>query len=183
MNFLDLFTLHNLALLSDWLNDESELYVDIFLPHSGGSSTPYFVRSLQDLKELVAQQDYPEISITIFHRRQYSLRDVVDEELIAKALDHIHDNEGYAIVSLEHYYPLPCVFYGGGDTHAELRQELEALAGKLVGVGKNPLDYDTTGFHIHPDIFMVSVTKNQNYYEPFAQHPEKYEWIEKMWRK
>ncbi len=181
MNFLDLFTLHNLALLSDWLNDAGELYVDINLPHSGSSSTPYFVRSLQDLKELLANQDWPEIGITVFQRRQYPLRGVVDDEFVAKALDYIHDNEEYAIVSLDHYYPSPCVFYGGGDNHVELRQELEEIAGALVGIGKNPLDYETNVFHFHPDILMISVTKNQTYYESFAQQPNKYEWIKKMW--
>jgi hypothetical protein len=183
MNFLDLFTLHNLALLSDWFEDAGELYVDINLPHSGASSTPYFVRSLQDLKELVAQQDWPEISITIFHRRQYPLRGIVGGELIAKALDYVHDNEWYMIVSPKDYYPSRCIFYGSGNSHAELRQELQELAGELVGIGRDPFDYDTTWFHFSPDIFIVSMTKNQTYYEPFAQHPDKYEWVKKMWWK
>jgi hypothetical protein len=183
MNFLCLFTLHNLALLSDWIADEGELYVDIALPHSGGSGTQYFVRSLQELKELVAQQDWPEIGITIFRRRQYPLRGVVDDELIAKALDYIHDNEWYKIVSAKDYYPSPCMFYGGGNSHTELRQQLQELAGQLVGIGRDPFDYDTTWFRVNRDVFMISTTKNQTYYEPFAQHPDKYEWIEKMWWK
>ena len=182
MNYLSLFTPHNLALLSDWVTDTGELYVDINLPHSGGSSISYFIRSFQDLKDLVAQQTWPEIAITIFHRRQYPLRGVVDDGLAAKALHDIRDGEWYAIVSLGDHFPAPCAFLGGGDSHRELRQELEELTGKEVGIGKNPFDYDTTPFHFDPEVFQVAVTRNQNYYQEFADHAGKYEWIREFWQ-
>src|SRR4051812_2287712 len=36
MNYLTMFSAQNLALLSDWLADTGELYVDVYVPHSGG---------------------------------------------------------------------------------------------------------------------------------------------------
>ncbi len=183
MNYLDIFTPHNLALLSDWLTDTDEMYVDVNLPHSGGSSTPYFIRSFQDLKDLVAQQSWPEIQITVYHRRQYPLRGVVDEGLVARALHDIHDGEWYAIVSMKDYFPSPCVFLGGGDNHRELRQELAELAGREVGIGKDPRDYETKLQYLDPEVFRVALTRTHNYYEEFAHRPDKYNWIPEVWRK
>src|SRR5689334_1814225 len=128
--YLGLFTPPNLALLSDWLDESGELYVDVYWPHSGGGSTPYFVRSLRDLKELIKQQTWPEIGITVFRHIQYPLRGIADEFMITKALQQIPDGEWYRIVSLEEYYPSSCGFRGSGDSHAELRQDILSLTGQ-----------------------------------------------------
>ncbi len=185
MNYSSIFTLHNLALLSDWLDETGELYVDIDLPHSGGSGISYFIRSLQDLKELMAQQVWPEIVASVFHHHQYPLRGVVNEGLIKEALHEIGDGEWYAIISLKGFYPASCSFLGGNKSHAELRKELESLVGQQVGIGQSPFDiHDGKWFYFHPDeVLQVAVKRNQNYYEQFAHNPNKYEWIAELWQK
>ncbi len=183
MGYHTLFSDHNLALLSDWLAETGELYVDIQLPHSGGSGTAYFIRSLQELKELTRRQTWPEISITIFHRMQYPLRGVANEQLLNEALEQITDGEWYSIVSLDDYFPAPCVFFGSGQTHEELRRDLTDVIGQSVGIGQNPFDYhDDRWFHSRPnEVFQLTVSKNQNYHEDFAKNPERYRSIIDLW--
>jgi hypothetical protein len=130
--YLSLFTMPYLAMLNDWLNEQGELYVDVHLPHSGGSGTSYFIRSLVELRLLVAAQESPELSLTIFRQRQYPLRGVVDRSFIEQAVQHIAPDTWYAVVVLDDVYPTACPFYAHGDTHAALRQDLENLRGVLT---------------------------------------------------
>jgi len=183
MNYTSLFSPHNLALLNDWMMQTGELYAEIYQPHSGGSGTPYFIRSLHDLKSLVAQQTGPEIGVTIFRQIQYPLRGVADSVLLEKAIQRIPDGEWYSIVSLEDYFPSACVFWGNGNSHTELQADFSDIFGRRVGIGQNPFDrYEREWFHSHPDeVFLLSVTKNQNYYAAFAEHPEQYQSLVDFW--
>ncbi|MCL4250381.1 MAG: hypothetical protein KJ065_19680 [Anaerolineae bacterium] len=140
MNYLSLFSPHNLALLSDWLCETGELYVDIYLPHSGGGSSAYFVRSMNDLKSLIAQQTHPEIEIAVFHNLQYPIRGVADETLLKRALQQIADGDWYTIVSLENVYPFSVAWWGNGRSHQELERDFADVLGEKVGIGINPDD-------------------------------------------
>ncbi|CAG0935678.1 hypothetical protein TFLX_04527 [Thermoflexales bacterium] len=191
MSYHTLFSHHNLALLNDWLAETGELYVDVHLPHSGGSSTPYFIRTLSELKELVSQQTWPEIVFSIFHYRQYPLRGIADEHLLAQALQQISDGHWYRLVSLDDFYPSPCTFFGSGNSHIELQNDFSEVLGQSIGIGQDPLDvYDNAWFHSHPnEVFLLSatrnlsVTKNQNYHRGFDDYPGKYQTLIDMWQK
>lgn len=86
MSYLSLFLPQHLAVLNDWLTETGELYVDVYWPHSGNSGTAYFIRSMSDLNDLVAEQTWPEICFTIFRRLQYPVRGVANDELLEQAL-------------------------------------------------------------------------------------------------
>ena len=184
MRYHDLLSPYHLALLSDWLAERHELYVDVDYPHRGGSSTAYFIHSLHDLKDLLIQQSWPELSLTIFRHQQYSLRGVVDHDLTAQALHDIPETTSYHIVSLDHSYPEPSTFFHSGGSHAELTRALAELIGQRVGIGVNPLDHhDEVWLYGHPnEVFNLTLRTNQNYYAPYAQHSERYQWIEELWR-
>jgi len=185
MRYHTLFSPHNLALLSDWLAETGELCVDVYLPHSGGSGTPYFIRTLSELKELVSQQTWWEIAITIFHHRQYPLRGIADEHLLTQALRQIPDGQWYSLVSLEHFYPSPCVFLGSGNSHIELQHDFSEVLGQSIGIGQDPFDVrDDAWFHLnHDEVFRLSVSRNQNYYQAFDHHPDKYQTLIDLWQK
>jgi|GEM_PF-5674359 len=75
MGYDHLFEEHDRALLSDWLQETGELYVDLHRPHSGGdNSSVYFASTLAQLKEIVASEGHREVSITIFRQKQYPIR-------------------------------------------------------------------------------------------------------------
>lgn len=185
MSYTTLFLPHNLALLYDWLAETNELYVDVYLPHGGGSSTPYFIRALSELKELVLQQTWPEIVISIFHHVQYPLRGIAEEHLLAQALQQIPDGQWYRLVSLRHFYPSPCVFLGSGNSHIELQRDFSEVIGQSIGIGHDPFDlHDRSWFYSHPDeVFVLSVMKNQSYYQAFDQQPDKYRTLTDVWQK
>ena len=165
------------------------MYID--WPHSGGSGTAYFVRSLSDLKSLVAQQTWGEIDITVFHHLQYPLRGIANEELLKQALELIPDGEWYSIVDLDDVYPLPPA-RGSGSSHEEFRREFADVLGRKVGIGQNPFDVHDFDyfFPLTDEVFEVhvlrtnqfSIVKNQDYYEPYTKHPEKYQWLVDLWQ-
>ena len=194
MDYLTLFSPHNLALLSDWLAETGELYVDVYQVHSGGSGDAYFIYSMRDLKSLIARQDSRELAVTVFRKLQYPLRGVANEDLLKAGLELIPEGEWYTIVSLESVYPSYVLKWGVGNTHEEFRQEFAEVLGKRVGIGQNPFDFtlDTAWFLAHTDeAFYVSYTrhnqfaivKNQDFYAPYAQNPEKYQWLIDLWKR
>ena len=72
------------------------------------------------------------------------MRGVADSNLLAEALQQIPEGAWFHFVSLEDYYPSPCVWRGSGNTHAELRQEFSEVIGTRIGIGKNPSDEDNS---------------------------------------
>ncbi|MBI5670157.1 MAG: hypothetical protein HZC41_19345 [Chloroflexi bacterium] len=183
MSYLRLFLPQHLAVLSDWLVETGELYVDIYWPHSGNSGSAYFVRSMKELRDLVVQQTWPEICFTIFRRLQYSIRGVANEQLLEQALRRIPDGQWFRIVSLDDYYPSQCAFRGSGNSHQELRNEFAGIVGEEVGIGQDPFDvHDEKWFSLHSDeVFLIRLSRNHNRYEAYAQHPDQYKWLEDLW--
>jgi hypothetical protein len=183
LDYLTLFSPHNLALISDWLEETGELYTHVYLPHSGSSGSAYFVRSLKDLKSLVSQQTHPEIVISVFHSLQYSLRGRATQALLERALQQIPDKQWFTIVSLEDAYPSSVSRLASGNSHEELQREFADVLGERVGIGQDPFDiYSADWFRSHPnEVFQVSIFRNQNYYEPYAKDPKSYEWIFDQW--
>jgi hypothetical protein len=163
MNYWTLFSPAQITLLSNWLGEAHELYVDIHLPHSGSSSTAYFVRSITDLKHLIEQQIHPEIRITIFRHVQYPIRGIANNDLLDQALQQIKNGDWYSIISLAHYFPQSCRFFGSGNSHQELKQEFTEIVGELVGIGINPFDvYDEEWLNSRPDeVLTLSSTKTR----------------------
>lgn len=191
MNYLKAFSLSNLALLSDWIEETGELYVDVYVSHSGAGGTSFFIRSLQDLKSIVSQfRQLPqqEIVVTIFRQLQFSLRGVANEELLEQALQQIPNHHPYEIVYLR-YYPAHCNFCGSGTSHADLRKELTEVFGELVGIGPEPdVGSDKLRSNV-ADVFEVSISlkeqfqvfKNQEFYARYENEPHRYQWIESLW--
>lgn len=183
MSYLHFFSIHNLALLSDWLEENRELLIDVYHPHSGGGSFQYFIHSIEDLKQLIRNQTHPEIEITIFRQKQYSLRGIANEEMLEKAFCNIKDGEYYSIISLENNFPNSINFLEAGNGHSELRHNFSEFEGQEIGFGKNPFDaYDDKWFRENSsEFFRLSVTKSYNYHGNYVKNPEKYKWLEDFW--
>jgi hypothetical protein len=153
--------------LKKWLMETGELYIDLYLVHGGGSGTGYFVKSLEDLAELISKQTWSMLAVTIFRRLQYSLRGLADESLLERGLQQVPEGEWYTIVLLEDYaYPHEPRWCGCGDSHAELRKEFSEVLGRQVGIGQNPFDKDDRWIYATPDEAMVLYFKrNVDHYE------------------
>jgi len=188
MGYERLFAPPDLAMLHDWLQETGELYIDLSHPHNGGShSSAHFVRSLPDLKTIVASETDPEVDISIFRARQYPFRGVADEGLLAKVMEQIPDGQWFHILPAEADPLAPCAAIGWGDSHEELREEFAQLAGRNIRIGQNPFDlppYDQFDrFFNSPDEVLVvhswqrpepRVSKNRAAYPPFDAAPDRY---------
>ncbi len=176
-----LLSRHNWALLNDWLAETGELLVDVDLLHSGGDRKIYIVKSLFELHKLLAEQTWPEIHVAIYRERQYPFRGVVDEIFITQAMGYIADGQHYAIVKLREY-PTPCEWLDDGKSHEQLGEQLKRLKGESVGIGTEPFEaVDRRAQDSHKSVFSLLVSKNQNYYEPYAKTPERYTHTVKEW--
>ena len=166
MDYLTMFSAQNFALLSDWLAETGELFVDIYVPHSSGSGLTYLIYTLDDLKALMAQQSSSEILVTIFHHLQYPLRGVADDSLLEVALEYIPDGEWYSILALDNVFPKPTVLLTSGSSHEQLERDFADISGMSVAIGQNPFDIrkDADWLRSHPDeVFEVSVLSSNQY--------------------
>ena len=116
---------------------------------------------------------------------QYPVRGIADKHLLKQALRQIPDGQRYSLVSLEYFYPSPCVFLGSGSSHTELQHDFSEILGQSIGVGQDPFDaYDDVWFRSHIDeVFILSVNRNQNYYKAFDHHPDNYQELINLWQK
>jgi hypothetical protein len=179
--YQNLLSPDNLALLSDWLAEASELVVYVDRPHSGGSHDQFLIESLADLKAVLAAETWPELRLTVFRGKQYPTRGLVEESFINMALREIPDGKAYSIVRIGRF-PRPYEYYDEGRSHAELRLQLERLWGAEVAVGQNPLAQgEVVNGPAHERRFEISITKNQNFYKPFSDNPGHYEGILATW--
>jgi hypothetical protein len=166
MDYLTMFSADNLALLSNWLEDTGELYIDVYVPHSSGGSLDYFVYSIDDLKSLIAQQNSSELLVTIFHHLQFPLRGIADAELLDVARAYIPDGEWYSIVSLDHTFPSATVLLASGSSHEQMARDFADVSGNMIAIGQNPFDIrkEADWFRTHPDeVFEVSVLRSNQY--------------------
>jgi hypothetical protein len=168
---MPMFTIQRYATLQQWLSENGELCVDVYLPKSAGGGRQYFVRSVEDLEALIASETWRELVVTIFRRLQYPLRGVADNSLLERSLKMISEGEWYTIVLLENYfYPSEPRWPGSGNSHAEFRQEFSEVIGHRVGVGQNPFDKDDTWISKTSDEAMVLYFKRDgDHYEMEAE--------------
>lgn len=154
---IDLFSAEDIALVQAWLAEQGELYLDLYYPHSGAGGTGYFIRSVDDLRELAAQQLRRELIITIFRSSPYPLTGTVDEALIAQALSLVPDGCWYTILEQDSYFPAPCDGMGSGQSHAALRDDLAELLGAAVRIGENPWDTHTDPSLVYPPDQLLTI--------------------------
>jgi len=161
------FTSEQHKKLNTWLSENGELCVDVYLPHSAGGGTQYFVRSIEDLESLILGQSWRELVVTVFRRLQYPLRGVADASLLERALQQIPDGDWYTFVVLEDYCYPSHPQWGSGSSHAEFRQEFSEVLGRPVGIGRNPFDYDDSWIRSSPDEAMeLHLQRSESSYEP-----------------
>ena len=184
MGYEHLFAKSDLALLHDWLQETRELYMDLDRPHSGGiNNSLYFLDSLSRLRGIVSQETHPEVCICIFHKKQYPIRGIIGDAMLATAIEQIPDRQDFSILSPGNH-PLGAFdVIGFGDCHDELREEFTRLKGKQAHIGQDPFDQPDTNFFDKPDDVFVtrsykhpelSISKNRTKYSPFEAEPGRY---------
>ena len=121
--------------LANWLGQSAELFVHVHDPHSGSSGSDYLLPSMSIFNELTTNA---RPGFFVLRERQFPMRGTVDNDFVEAALQSVKDGEWYKIVQRE-FYPLQLRYYGSGDTHNDLRRDLEECRGMNVCVGPEPV--------------------------------------------
>ena len=145
---------------------------------------PYVLLARQHGCELEALFfDVPvEVCIYILRKKRYPIRGILDDALLASALEEIPDRQDFSILSPGDH-PLGAFdVIGFGDCHDELREEFIRLKGKQVRIGQDhPFDRQT--FFERPDEVFVAcsyihpeprIWKNWTTYPAFEAEPDRY---------
>jgi hypothetical protein len=185
-NNLPAFTIHDLAKISDWLEETGELYVNIYL---GTGDVQYFIRSLQDLRLMVLQEpnwsDWETLAYTVFRDVRFSLRGVADAVLLERALQEFPEGHSF-YVSTFAYGPHRIKYVATGISHEVLVRAFADEWGHLIAIGSPPpddfsnLDIETT-VEVWPSSTYAPHDHMPMLYEPYLTHPERYQWIVEMW--
>lgn len=124
------------AKVKEWIAVSNELFIDIERPHSGGSGDWYMVSSYASFNEMVAKAPSGAV-LFILREPQFPIRGIVDDAFIKRGLDEIQDGEWYTVTQRE-FYPTPLSHFGSGNSHTELKADLDDCRGMLVCLGKDP---------------------------------------------
>jgi hypothetical protein len=128
-----------LATLELWLCSQPEILALIRYSASAGSKSFEFFSSAQSLTDRIRALP-PLTCVIAFRKPQLSLRGIVDDEFIARCLSTIPDGSEYLTVeTVKRVYGKQSWFHhGSGESHAELREELEESRGVPVAAGLYP---------------------------------------------
>lgn len=128
-----------LGTLEAWLRDMSEILVLIRYSRAAGSKDFEFFSSFQVLSDRI--RELPPLACVIaFKQPQLPFRGVVDDNFIASCLNNIPDGSEYLVVeSVRRVYGRMSWFHhASGESHAELRGDLEDSRSASVAVGLYP---------------------------------------------
>jgi hypothetical protein len=179
---LPLFTLHNLALLSDWLSQTEALLLYIYWPHSAGSNAYYFFHTLPELRSIITDQHASEIDIMIFRDSNYLLRGMVTDAFIKDAFTQFQADELYTLIGPAPDTSNKWLYLSDGQIGNQLQQDLEEWKETEVAIVVDPTQQQDRRSHLEPRYALrIVVTRNQSYYQPYADNPEKYAWLQDVW--
>ncbi len=122
--------------IEKWLQESSDLFVKVYYPHTAGEQYLYLLRTVQDFEQLVSKARSNAI-IFVLRNMQFPIRGIVDDNLIARALELVAPTEAYDIVSPV-FFPEKVEYLeeSGSTTRAQYLQDLENLRGKVIFTGK-----------------------------------------------
>jgi len=122
--------------LTAWFQQSGDLFVELYLPHGGGSGEFFILTDYSQFEDLMARARPGSICF-VLREQQLPVRGQVTETLISQALDQL--SEGYYyIVAEPSNFPEPLNYLSDGDSRTALKADLEKLRGKEVWIGPEP---------------------------------------------
>lgn len=146
MSFSRLLSEDHIVTLHRWLRANGELYLHLHHPRSGGTGPSYRVRRLAELRQILADDNWPEVEIWVYRDLKYPIRGTADNKLLKAALKAIPDGAYYEIVSMDSFYPEDCLG-ADGDSHKQLRDDFDEVRGQEVAIGPHPREGDYMDDH------------------------------------
>jgi hypothetical protein len=127
------------AKTAQWIAERHEVLAIIQYSHCGGSKDFEFFESREAFDARLAELP-PRTCVTVFGERQFPIRGLVNDDLIARSLALIPDGVEFAVVGLELVRYGACAWYSHtiGISATELSDELQERRGELVAIGRFP---------------------------------------------
>ena len=127
-----------------WLRSQREILALIRYSHAAGNREFRLFTSFDDFSE--ASHQLPHLAcVTVFRQPQLPIRGVVDDAFIARCLQSIPDGLEYLVIEkVRRMYGRMSSFHHAGESHAELRDDLEECRGAPVATGLYPPWLDDT---------------------------------------
>jgi len=155
MSYASLTDERFLATLDEWLRSQREILLLIRYSYAAGSKDFEFFSSFETLTKRLHSLA-PRTCVTAFRETQLPFRGVVDENFITACLSGISDGLEFLVAETVPRKAGRALWFhhGAGESHAELREELEGLQGHTVAVGLYPAwleDTDDVISAIMPD--------------------------------
>jgi hypothetical protein len=134
-----------LGTLELWLRGQPEVLTLIRYSGAAGAKDFEFFSSFQSLADRIRELP-PLACITAFRQPQLSLRSFVDDDFITRCLSIIPEGSEYLVVESTKRVcgDLSWFQYRAGESHTELREDLEDSRGVPVAVGRYPPWYGDT---------------------------------------
>ncbi len=128
-----------LGTVRSWLQSEGEVFVTIRYAYLAGNKSFEFFSSFEVFTSRMLDLP-PQTSVIVFRQRQLPIRGVVDDVFIAKCLSELPDGSEYLVVETEkRVYGAASWFHdAAGESHQELRDDLEDSRGRPVAAGEHP---------------------------------------------
>ena len=121
--------------LQKWFASTGELFVELYRPHSGTGGDFYRLLSYADYQNLMERAD-PGAIVFVSRDRHFPLRGIVDDAFIRHCLEEIKDGESHLIIRPS-AYPETIDYLGDGNSHAELKRDLQSARDSEVWVGRD----------------------------------------------
>ena len=128
-----------LATLQDWLRSQREVLLLIRYHAAAGNKDFEFFSSFHALTERLNWLPI-RTSVVAFKQPQLPFRGIVDDDYIAKSLSSIPSGSEYLVVEtkLSAYDKSSVSRWSAGESHSDLRRDLEERRGDSVAVGVYP---------------------------------------------
>jgi hypothetical protein len=128
-----------LRTVESWFHSQPELLALIRYSQAGGNREFRLFTSFEDFSGTLRQ--LPHLAcVTIFRQPQIPIRGVVDDAFITRCLRSIPDGAEYLVTETTRrvYGRMSWFHHGSGESHAELRDDLEECRGTPVAAGLYP---------------------------------------------
>jgi hypothetical protein len=126
----------------EWLNDDGPLYVDVYIPHSASSGTPYLISKLEQLIKLF--DDAAPGSVITIIKGIFAFEGDFDEQMRASFRDQFSNGEHWWVLEGT-YYPDEAEILASGSSwpkiESEMLEEPERLYNVLIGKEPDIPDY------------------------------------------
>lgn len=132
--------------VESWFRGQPEILALIRYSHAAGNKEFEMFSSFHDFLERL--QQLPHLAcVIVFRQPQLPIRGVVDDAFIARCLQSISDGSEYVVTETVRRVcgGMSWIHYGAGETHAELRDDLEGCCGSPVAAGLYPPWLHDTG--------------------------------------